>query len=323
MTVADKTFSSLGAKILNAGTKIGFMYLKNTPITDVLKRHTLEQTKRLFDMPMSEKQQFAQSAENTRGYYRFEGVGYGESVTLDENLEEQNTTSNKTDDYIEAFLMGNDQHTPWTLKKEYYKKRFGITSARQYQSLAHCQPNQWPSTSTSNDTFRQDMNEYYNACTLTSRLIIETIALSLGLPRDHFVHLHNNNDHTMELKHYCPSQTKPTDVATPTSVRMKEHADLSTVTLLIQNEGTGGLQLWSNDANKWIDAPFVPDAILVNTGNIMERLSNGVYLNTMHRVVLNPYQTQHSRYSVVFFYVPDWDKDVGNGDLMGDLIPFS
>eukprot|EP01133_Synstelium_polycarpum_P007729 gene7729-9059_t len=72
----------------------------------------------------------------------------------------------------------------------------------------------------------------------------------------------------MELKHY----TAMGGTDQPKRVRMKEHADLSAVTLLIQNAGTGGLQLLVDNEKQWIDAPYLEDCILVNTGNYQWQL---------------------------------------------------
>ncbi|EFA79508.1 hypothetical protein PPL_07559 [Heterostelium album PN500] len=336
---SDQTRQSIANEIYNVGKNIGFMYIKNSEIDVKLKTKTLEYNQWLFNLPIQKKQLFAQTDQNIRGYYRFQGVGYGEQLVIDDETGhaksiDENNNNHEIEDVIEAFLVGNDHQKPWVLKKDYYEQRYGKNQSSRFKWLPNCQPNQWPATEpsengfenddtlTENDlkvakAFRNHMNHYFDVCSQTASTIVSAIALSLALPLNHFDHFHSKNDHTMELKHYKPS----TNTNKNNKVRMNEHADLSTLTLLIQNKGTDGLQLWNQ--SEWIDAPFLDDAILVNTGDVMERLSNGQYKSTKHRVVMNNQKSHLSRYSTVFFYVPNWEKEITNSDLMGDLIPFS
>jgi isopenicillin N synthase-like dioxygenase len=86
-------------------------------------------------------------------------------------------------------------------------------------------------------------------------------------------------------------------------------------------------------------APYIPNTVLVNSGDIMQHWTNGTLLSTKHRVIQTPQNEAKSRYSVgtfqfhittysltVYFCVPDWESEVNmEGSkklLVGDLIPF-
>lgn len=85
------------------------------------------------------------------------------------------------------------------------------------------------------------------------------------------------------------------------SIRAAAHADINLITLLV-GATSSGLQLLSFDG-KWVDVKSNLGEIVVDTGDMMERLTNGVYPSTIHRVV-NPEDSTSRRYSMPFFVHP-------------------
>ena len=94
---------------------------------------------------------------------------------------------------------------------------------------------------------------------------------------------------------------------------------------MLQNS-VNGLQIHTNEG-KWIDAPFIPNTILVNSGDILDMWTDGRYKSTRHRVVLTSQNAANSRYSLVYFCIPNWEtplqlKTNNNENLVGDILPF-
>ena len=77
------------------------------------------------------------------------------------------------------------------------------------------------------------------------------------------------------------------------------------LTLLLTDENPG-LQIFTNDG-KWIDAPYKKGALIVNVGDMLERWTNGLFKSTVHRVLSSG---KSERYSIPFFYDPNFDTEV-------------
>jgi isopenicillin N synthase-like dioxygenase len=99
--------------------------------------------------------------------------------------------------------------------------------------------------------------------------------------------------------------------------------------LLLQNN-VDGLQVFTNEG-KWIDAPYIPNTVLVNSGDILSMWTNNKFKSTNHRVILTPQNAAKSRYSIVYFCVPNWEAPISlpelnsnsEDTLVGDVIPFT
>jgi isopenicillin N synthase-like dioxygenase len=89
----------------------------------------------------------------------------------------------------------------------------------------------------------------------------------------------------------------------PDAVRAAEHGDINLITLLM-GASADGLQVLRHDG-KWIPITALPNQLVVNVGDMLERLTNGVLKSTIHRVV-NPAREQMNtpRYSIPFFMHP-------------------
>lgn len=90
------------------------------------------------------------------------------------------------------------------------------------------------------------------------------------------------------------------------AVLLGEHTDYGILTLLAQDD-VGGLQVKS--AGTWIDVPADPSIIVCNIGDMLERLTEGRYKSTPHRVKGSNNRTR-GRLSFPFFFDPSWDATV-------------
>jgi isopenicillin N synthase-like dioxygenase len=161
-------------------------------------------------------------------------------------------------------------------------------------------PNVWPAELPG---FRETMEQIYSAFETAGERILRAIALHLDLPEGHFVDTVEDGNSVMRLLHYPPL---PAD-ATPGAVRAAAHEDINTITLLLGAE-EAGLELLTR-GGEWLPVDPPPGALVVNIGDMLDRLTNSRLRSTTHRVV-NPSgeAAQRSRYSMPFFlhFRPDF-----------------
>jgi len=103
----------------------------------------------------------------------------------------------------------------------------------------------------------------------------------------------------LRLLHYPP---KPADEP---RFGCGAHSDYGCCTILAQDMA-GGLQLLSK-TGKWINVPCVPDTLVINIGDMMQRWTNDCFKSTIHRV-LNP--NENHRFSMPFFFEPNFEAVV-------------
>ena len=84
-----------------------------------------------------------------------------------------------------------------------------------------------------------------------------------------------------------------------------EHNDYGVLTILKQDD-LGGLEVRGLDGN-WLSAPPVPGTFVVNIGDMLEKMSGGLFRSTPHRA-RNPSSTR-GRLSFPYFYDPSWDVE--------------
>lgn len=151
----------------------------------------------------------------------------------------------------------------------------------------------WPSAE-----FRSVAREFYEACLMASFRLLKVFAVALDVPDDFFMAKHTGENITMRYLHYPDSGYT---VSGDDQLGAGAHTDYGSVTLLFQ-DAVGGLQLKRADGT-WLDVPPVPDAVNINTGDLMSHWSNGRYPSTEHRVL--PRIGYGERQSIAFFTDPD------------------
>jgi isopenicillin N synthase-like dioxygenase len=158
--------------------------------------------------------------------------------------------------------------------------------------------NRWPEQL---PAFRDAVLAFQAAALQTGAALMRAIALSLELPEGYFEQFYDRAETTVRLLHYPPLQDPPP----PGQIRAGAHTDFGGLSLLFPGES--GLEIQLPDG-AWTGAPALPGAAIVNTGDLLERWSNGQFRSTLHRVV-NPTGSyaQQDRYSVVLFYNPNSD----------------
>ncbi|MEX1190458.1 MAG: 2-oxoglutarate and iron-dependent oxygenase domain-containing protein [Brumimicrobium sp.] len=144
--------------------------------------------------------------------------------------------------------------------------------------------------------------EAYKTFEDTGRHLLRAIAIHLNLEETYFNQLIHNGNSILRPIHYPPITGEIEDGA----VRAGEHEDINLITLLV-GASADGLQVL-NKHNEWISVTEIQDHIVVNVGDMLQRLTNNKLKSTTHRVINPPKELLGtSRYSVPFFLHPRSD----------------
>lgn len=158
--------------------------------------------------------------------------------------------------------------------------------------------NIWPSEL---PDFRRDSYALFEALDALGGKLLSHVAHFLGLSRDFFIEPVRDGNSILRLLHYPPLE------GAPQGVRAGAHEDINVITLLLGAE-EAGLQLLDRDG-RWLDVNPPEGAIVVNIGDMLQRLTNHRLPSTTHRVVNPAPERAHlPRYSFPFFlhFAPDY-----------------
>ncbi len=138
----------------------------------------------------------------------------------------------------------------------------------------------------------------YRAFEKSGKYLLQAIALYLGLDEHYFdKHIHNGNS-ILRAIHYPPITQEP-----KSAIRAEQHEDINLITLLV-GASADGLQILTKQ-NEWVGVTSLPEQIVVNVGDMLQRLTNNKLKSTTHRVVNPPREMWHtSRFSIPFFLHP-------------------
>jgi isopenicillin N synthase-like dioxygenase len=146
--------------------------------------------------------------------------------------------------------------------------------------------------------------ELYQTFEKTGGQLLEAIAIHLELPNDYFQKQITAGNSILRSIHYPPITEEPAS-----AIRAEQHEDINLITLLV-GASAGGLQVL-NTENQWVNVLPEIDEIVINVGDMLQRLTNNYLKSTTHRVVNPPREEWHlPRLSIPFFLHP-----VSNMDL--------
>ena len=134
--------------------------------------------------------------------------------------------------------------------------------------------------------------------------LLKAIAIYLDLGDDYFDQKIHNGNSILRAIHYPPIKEEP-----ETAIRAEQHEDINLITLLV-GASAGGLQLLTME-NEWVAVTPEPDEIVINVGDMLQRLTNNYMKSTTHRVVNPPREEWHlPRLSIPFFLHPRSSMDL-------------
>jgi isopenicillin N synthase-like dioxygenase len=158
-------------------------------------------------------------------------------------------------------------------------------------------PNLWPASPAQ---FKETFLALFDALQETGRIILEALTPGLSLPKEFFEPLLRERNSVLRLLHYPPIAAD----AEAGSTRSAAHEDINLITLLLAPQGPG-LELLDREG-RWLSVETRRNNLIVDSGDMLARMTNDVIPATTHRVV-NPSAQNVSRYSMPFFMHPDAD----------------
>jgi isopenicillin N synthase-like dioxygenase len=174
--------------------------------------------------------------------------------------------------------------------KEFWHVGRDLPPGHKFRS--HMPDNVWPDEVPS---FKDTFQELFASFDRTGLKILRAIARYLKTDEDYFIDTVRDGNSVMRLLHYPPIEGEP-----GSHVRAGAHEDINTITLLLGAE-EAGLELLTSDG-RWIAVSPKPGELVVNIGDMLQRLTNGRLRSTSHRVVNPPPERWgKSRYSMPFF----------------------
>ncbi|KAL6522161.1 hypothetical protein OROMI_032038 [Orobanche minor] len=163
---------------------------------------------------------------------------------------------------------------------------------------------QWPSLTPG---FKETMKQYRSEVKDLALKIMEVMDENLGLPKGYIRKAFNGGDEKnhaaffgTKVSHYppCPNPDKVNG--------LRAHTDAGGVVLLFQDDEVKGLQILRG-GDQWIDVQPMRNAIVINTGDQIEVLSNGRYKSVWHRVLAT---WDGNRRSIASFYNPSYKATI-------------
>ncbi|MBY0275450.1 isopenicillin N synthase family oxygenase [Candidatus Binatia bacterium] len=148
--------------------------------------------------------------------------------------------------------------------------------------------------------FRGAVLHWMDAMTTLGQALLRGMALALGLPEAALVERFTTTPLTLFRIFNYPAPPPGDD-----GWGVGEHTDYGFLTILAQDDA-GGLEVRTRDG--WIAAPPLSDAFVCNIGDMLDRVTRGLYRSTPHRV-RNP--SRRDRLSLPFFFDPGWDARIG------------
>ena len=146
--------------------------------------------------------------------------------------------------------------------------------------------------------FTPTLLKAYRAFEESGNALLQAIALYLGLDEHYFDQYVHNGNSILRAIYYPPITQEP-----KSAIRAEQHEDINLITLLV-GASADGLEILSKK-DQWVPVTSLPEQIVVNVGDMLQRLTNNKLRSTTHRVVNPPREKWASpRFSIPYFLHP-------------------
>ena len=250
------------AELRHALTEIGFYFIVNHGVPREQIASVFDQVKRFHAQPMENKLALRLNHHNT-GYLPMRGN------TLRTSTVQAGTKPNLN----EAFFI----------KKELPADHPDVLADRRFRGA-----NRWPEGLPG---FKEVITGYADTMERLVQKLVRIYARALDLPATYFDEPFREPQYSLRMTHY-PHQDGPVS----DEFGLAPHTDTSFLTLLAPND-VPGLSI-RTQSGRWIQAPAIPDAYVVNGGQMLQRWTNDLFLATPHRAIN---QSGGERYAIPFF----------------------
>jgi len=237
----------VAAQLRQAGTEVGFFYVKNHGVKEAVIRAVFETGPAFFALPLEEKM---------KTHVKLSGNNSGFTPSLEENVNP---------------AAKGDVHEAYDIALELAADDPALAAGKGLYAA-----NIWPEAM---PEFRKAMLDYQAEMLKLGRGLFRAFAIALDQPAD-FFEPHITLPTCAQRIVYYPSQEGVID---ENQIGIGAHSDYECFTILAQHE-VAALQVL-NTAGEWIAAPPIPGTFVVNIGDTMARWSNDVFASTIHRVI--------------------------------------
>lgn len=272
---APGALEQLAADVKLIQENLGFFAIVNHGIPQSLIDESFRQTARLFEIPMEEK------LKHRVGFHHQGYLPPKSSILKSTAIMEKIAVNTKKDTNAAWLFMRN--RTP--------------DDPKVLAKVRHRGLNQWPE---SLPEFKKTLFDYQTSMEKLALQLLPIYARALGLGADHFEGMFKAPEYYQRCAYYHPEEQMEEG-----QYALAPHSDGSFLTLLPMTP-VPGLEVMTPD-KQWLKVSYVKDALIVNTGQVLNRLSNDHFIATPHRVVNPPMK----RYALTFFFYPDDDANVG------------
>lgn len=262
----DGALDRLAAEMAAACATVGFFYITNHGVPEDLIESAFAQSRRFHALPLEAKLRLSLDQNN---------IGY---MAMNTSMQAHSTVHEATTpNQNESFFVTHDRGPDHPDVRDRTPLRGG---------------NHWPDGLPG---FRDGVMAYFGALNDLGQRLLPAFAVAMGMPPDYLDDdFANENNATLRLLHYPPTQIKNNDFGTA------PHTDNSFMTILARMEVPGlAIRLSSGE---WLQPPLIPGTFLVNIGNMLRRMSNDRFLSTPHGVIVDG---EHDRYSIAYFHSPN------------------
>ncbi|KAE8711068.1 hypothetical protein F3Y22_tig00110303pilonHSYRG00118 [Hibiscus syriacus] len=262
-----------------------------------------------FDIPIVDFALLAKGDENETGkldlackewgFFQIINHGVAEEVLLNMKaaiaaffelpLEEKNKYAQAGNDfqgYGQAYVVSEEQKLDWC------DMVFLITLPHEIRNLKY-----WPHAIPG---FKEAIERYSKEAKRVAEEICANLSLLMGMDKDGLKRFYGKTKQAMRLNYYPPC-SRPDLV-----LGFNPHSDPDIVTLLLQDDEVPGLQI--RHKGKWIPVKPIRNAIVVNVGDVVEILSNGMYKSIEHRATTNE---SKARISLATIMIPYDELEIG------------
>jgi len=257
------------AELRKACTEIGFLLIRNHGVPQWIIDRMHEEAVRFHALPIEAKMAVAIDSDNI-GYMPMKGNTFKGSKVRD----------NKRADLNESFIIKRDRGPdhPDVIARKPFRGQ-----------------NRWPHNLPG---FRETLVAYVGMIELLCKRMLPIYSVALGLPR-HFLNDHdafrNEQQLSCRVSHYPPQAGFDGE-----EFGAAPHTDAGFITILA-HANVSGLEVMRPDGT-WIRVPLEPRTFIVNTGDMLTRWSNDLFISTPHRVINTANQ---DRYSFPVFLDPN------------------